>query len=194
MFVQNELDVEIQDVKGPPRFYHTLKRKDSGNFDKIILGDSVVFGVAKMNCITYCFPGAKIEDLLMAPNLIKTPEISKVCIYIGTNNFLGSRTGKYPPDTPEEAFEKYKLIIRNCILCGLKITICPLFGLEGKKEEIQTFNNLLKTYAQEHSYGFLKIKNVHYSRDIGNINKNEMRDGIHPTVKGVSKVASCFSF
>ena len=190
----SHLDIVCIDKKGPPRFHHEIFKREDKCFDKCIIGDSITFGSARKQCITYCFPGAKIEDLYQVATSIERPEIKKVCLYLGTNNFLNPRFAYDRTDTPTEALEKYKILIKNFQEKGFGVTVCPLFGIQDKKLIVKEFNRILVSYAKQENLGICSIKDVSYRRDVGDINPSEFRDGIHPIPDRIMKIALAFTF
>ena len=179
----SHLDIVCIDKEGPPRFHHEIFKREDTHFDKCILGDSITFGSARKNCITYCFPGAKIEDLYHAVPKVKTNLVTKICIYLGTNNFLKPRSTSDRIDTPTEAIEKYKRLVKICQDKGFHVTVCPLFGIEDKKLIVKEFNRLLVMYAKNQKLGIYSIKD-----------RSEFRGGIHPIPDRIMKIASAFTF
>ena len=169
-----------------PEFYSEIIKREDTHFDKCILGDSITFGSARKNCITYCFPGAKIEDLYHA--------VPKVETNLMTNNLLNPRSTSDRIDTPTEAIEKYKRLVKICQDKGFQVTVCPLFGIQDKKLIVKEFNRLLVMYAKTQNIGICSIKDVSYRRDVGDINRLEFRDGIHPIPDRIMKIASAFTF
>ena len=191
-----KVGINVEDRHGNRniRFHHILYKREEKMFSKMIIGDSIVFGCARKNCLTYCFPGAAIEHLHEFPKQFDTTKIQKICLYLGTNNFLGSRNGTVAPEKPEHVFEKYKTLVQTCADVGFDVHMCPLFGIQSKREAVLEFNRLLKEFAHTNNYKLCNTKDVSYYRDIGDHNKEDLRDGIHPTVRGTMKVASCFTF
>ena len=188
------LDIECTDEHSAPRFHHVIYKRSDCVFDKCIIGDSITFGCARKNCITYCFPGAKIEHLYTVPSLVKTMELKKVCIYLGTNNLLDPRNPWQHSDQPDQVLQKYKLFIEKCLEVQFQVTICPLFGIQNKKLVVNDFNKQLISYAKGKQLGICSMRDVSYNRDIGDTNKNEMRDGIHSIPDRIMKIASVFTF
>ena len=179
-----------------PRFHHIMSKRYNRNVENVILGSSITYGVVTESAVTYSFPGAKVEHLYSVPNNIKQeyPNASRIIIYLGSNNFLGDRQGKSLPESPDQVIPKLKKLVRICQQQGFIVKLCPLIGLQGKKEICIEYNKLLRGVAGEMQLEVCSIRGANYKRDIGDKNPKTGRDGVHPTVAGINKIVACFKF
>ena len=142
--------------------------------------------------------GGCIENALPFVEILKNRGCRKLILYFGSNNLLGNKIKGRPAQKPEEAVPLYINLVDKCVAKGLHVRICPLFGLEDKKDLVRIFNDdIRKEVGAKYNSTLVSvcsIRQARYERDIGNGDPNRDRDGIHPTVPGLRKLSCCFTF
>lgn len=141
--------VQAREIPTQNRF-SLLEDENEDDHSIILIGDSLVRDQSQEFCSkgkkrkSLCFPGARIEDILMKFDDIvsNTPEDTTFVVQIGTNNVCSGRS--------EEILDKYKTLIgkfresrRKLIISGLlprydasSLTLSRMLGINSRLEAL----------------------------------------------------------
>lgn len=155
----------------------------SPSSDTLIIGDSIIRNVKLETATTYCFPTAKVLDLLAEIPLLlhKHPHAKNVVIHVGTNN-ISVQTSEVPKLDFTSLFQLLKGYKKSVFISGPIPSIC---------KNLQHFSRLLclhiwlQSVCASHRIVLIDNFNHFWGKP-----SFFSRDGIHPNPEGSSALAA----
>lgn len=149
----------------------------------LVIGDSIVKHIKSKTSATYCFPGAKVLDMVKRiPALLSDhPRARNVVIHVGTNN-----TADCESEILKQDFISLFNLLRDC---GKSVFISgPLPSLHrgvGRFSRLLSLNTWLQSACSSHNVLLIDNFNLFWNRG-----PFFSRDGIHPSPHGSRALAA----
>ena len=148
----------------------------------ILLGDSIIRGVAIPNCITYSYSGAKILDLerFLESLIEKHPLATTIIIHIGINDIKRKESIKIGTDF-EHLATTIESLGKTCIFSGLIPAATSSSELFSR---IYATNQWLKNFCSACGFGFVENFETFWKKS------SLYRDRFHPNHNGQKTLTS----
>lgn len=148
----------------------------------ILLGDSIIRGVAIPNGITYSYSGAKIQDLILhLPNIIDNhPTADTIIVHTGINDIKQRKSIQLRNDY-ELLSTTIESLGKVCVFSG----ILPVSSHQSEMfSRIYSANMWLNNFCLACGFGFIDHFDSFWKK------KYQYRDHIHPNYKGLKVLES----
>ena len=175
-----KMSIEISERHGP--FRRVFKPRYLDGEVRVIIGDSLVYGLVKPNAVTISLPGATVEKLFCESVLLDLNHLNpkKMFVLIGTNNL-----GRTSPKSIANELIKFALLMKEN---GTQVGIVKIPHRETYKNERDLTNSEHTHQCFDAGIQLIIHKKFRLSKDM------LVNDLLHPSAEGVRKLACDLNF